>query len=51
MSIGALPFSMLLLGGTAQAIGPQLGVVVSTVLGVAVLALWSRSHPEAYRQA
>jgi MFS family permease len=51
MSIGALPFSMLLLGGAAQAIGPQLGVVASTVVGLMALVVWSRSHPEAYRQA
>jgi MFS family permease len=51
MAIGALPFAMLLLGGVAQAIGPSAGVIASVVLGLTMMAIWTRRRPEAQRLA
>ncbi|MGE0059296.1 MAG: MFS transporter [Dehalococcoidia bacterium] len=51
MAIGALPFSMLILGGFAQVAGPSMAVMGSVVLGVIVMAIWTRVWPEAHRVA
>jgi MFS family permease len=49
MSIGALPWAMLMLGGAAQALGPSVAVVASSLIGIVTLAAWSRLKPEAVR--
>jgi hypothetical protein len=49
MSIGALPWAMLFLGGAAQVLGPSIAVVGSTLIGVVALAAWSRIRPEVTR--
>ena len=49
MSIGALPFAMLLLGGVAQAIGPSAGVIGSVVIGLVAMAAWGYARPESQR--
>jgi len=49
MSIGALPFGMLLLGATSQAFGPSAGVIASTVLGFLAMAVWAYLRPESNR--
>jgi predicted MFS family arabinose efflux permease len=49
MSIGALPFGMLALGGLAQAIGTEEAVVAGAVTGLFVLALWLVVRPEVRR--
>ena len=51
MSIGVLPFSMLLLGLVAQVAGPAAALMGSVVLGVLALALWNLVRPEARRIA
>jgi MFS family permease len=51
MSIGALPFAMLMLGGLAQAMGPVAGVVTISVTGLLLLAIWARLRPESQRLA
>jgi MFS family permease len=49
MSIGALPFSMLVLGAVAQAVGPATGVMLSVLVGLVALSLWSLRLPESLR--
>jgi MFS family permease len=49
MCIGALPWAMLMLGGAAQALGPNAAVVASSAIGIATLVAWSRLRPEALR--
>jgi MFS family permease len=49
MAIGVLPFSMLMLGGAAQAIGPQTAVMASVAIGFSLLVLWNLWRPEARR--
>jgi predicted MFS family arabinose efflux permease len=51
MAIGALPFSMLLLGAVAQVAGPSAAVMGSVVTGLVVLFFWTRVWPEAHRVA
>lgn len=51
MAIGALPFSMLLLGGVAQIFGPSASVMGSVAIGAVVMLLFTRWRPEAHRQA
>jgi MFS family permease len=47
MSIGALPFSMLLLGAYATAVGPAVGVMTSVSIGLVALVAFSIWRPEA----
>ena len=49
MAIGALPFSMLLLGAAAQLAGPSTAVMSSVIAGVTCIAIWTRFRPEAHR--
>jgi MFS family permease len=49
MSIGVLPFSMLLLGGVAQAVGPSTAVIGSVLTGLIVIVAWAYWRPEAQR--
>ena len=49
MAIGALPFSMVLLGGAAQFIGPPAALMGSVVLGIAALTAWTIWRPESAR--
>jgi hypothetical protein len=51
MAIGVLPFSMLLLGLTAQTIGLGVAVMGSAVLGLLAMAAWTLLRPEAQRLA
>ncbi len=47
MSIGVLPFAMLLLGGVAQVVGPSTGVMASAGIGLFAMVIWSLRRPEA----
>ncbi len=47
MSIGALPFSMLMLGSYATAVGPSVGVMTSVAIGLLALSAFSIWRPEA----
>lgn len=47
MAIGALPFSMFLLGLVAEVIGPSTALLGSVVLGVISLGLWTIWRPQA----
>jgi predicted MFS family arabinose efflux permease len=49
MGIGALPFSMLLLGATAQLTSPSLAVMSSVSLGFVAMIAWNLARPEARR--
>jgi MFS family permease len=51
MSIGSLPFSMLLLGAAAEAVGPSAGVIASVLIGLVLIAAWTLRSPEAQRIA
>ncbi|HLF78578.1 MAG TPA: MFS transporter [Dehalococcoidia bacterium] len=51
MSIGSLPFSMLILGGAAEAVGPSTGVTASVLIGLVLLVAWTLRSPEAQRIA
>ena len=50
MSIGTLPFSMLLLGALAGAVGPSTGVMISVTAGIVVMLIWSVRRPESLRR-
>jgi hypothetical protein len=49
MGIGALPFSMLLLGIAAQVTSPPAAVMGSVCIGFALMILWNLTRPEARR--
>lgn len=49
MAIGALPFSMLVLGGVAQIVGSSAAVMGSVVAGLIVIGAWAKVRPEAQR--
>ena len=51
MAIGALPFSMFLLGLVAQAVGPATALAGSVVIGLLAMALWNLVRPESRQLA
>ena len=50
MCIGILPFAMLSLGAAAELLGPSVGVISGVVIGLTLMAIWTRLRPESYRQ-
>lgn len=49
MAIGMLPLGMITLGEVAEALGPQLALVISNLVGLTGLALFLWRRPEALR--
>ena len=45
-AIGALPVGMLVLGGSAQLLGPRPALVTSSAVGLAALAVWLAKWPQ-----
>jgi hypothetical protein len=48
-AIGALPFSMVLLGGAAQLVGPPAALAGSALLGLVSMTFWTVRRPESAR--
>lgn len=49
MCIGVLPFAMLTLGGTAEAVGPSAAVISGVILGLLLMVVWAVRRPESQR--
>ncbi len=49
MGIGVVPFTMLLLGSFAQAVGPSIAVMASASIGLSAMAIWNLRRPESLR--
>jgi MFS family permease len=47
-AIGAMPLGMLLLGVTAELLGPRLALLVSSAMGLGLLAAWTTWRPQVF---
>jgi hypothetical protein len=47
-AIGAIPLGMLLLGVTAELLGPRLALLVSSAMGLGLLAAWTTWRPQVF---